>query len=307
MSDPLADVVTLLQPVAKYSKLVEGAGLWRMHRARTTSPFYCAVLDGACRISIAGQAEIHLQSGDFLLVPAGAELINASPDATDAVPLRDSIEIGEGHFRLGRLDGAAEQRLRIGHCDFRATDAALLLSVLPSLVHVRGEPRLTTLVQLVGDETLAQRPGRELVLERLLDVLLIEAFRCGGRSPSVPGLALGLADDRLAAALRAIHSQPERSWSVASLADCAALSRSAFFARFQNTVGVAPMTYLLNLRMALAKRLLVERKLGVAQIAERVGYGSPSTFSVAFMRQEGVTPSRFGLGPREIRIDEQET
>jgi len=291
--DPLAEIVTLLQPAACYSKLVECAGSWRIHRQGTGEPFYCAVLEGRCRVMIAGQAPLLLQPGDFVLIPALSDLINESLDAPPSRFVTMPTLIGDGHFRFGREDGAADLRMRIGHCTFGSPDAALLVSLLPQLVLARGESRLITLMQLVGDETRAQRPARELVLQRLLEVLLIEAFRCGAATASTPGLSRGLADERLLAALCAMHARPEHPWTMAELAAEAALSRSAFFARFSRTIGLPPMEYLLTWRMALAKQLLRGHELNMEQVAERVGYGSASAFTVAFARSAGVTPARY--------------
>jgi AraC-like DNA-binding protein len=83
------------------------------------------------------------------------------------------------------------------------------------------------------------------------------------------------------------------SWTVEQLASTAALSRSAFFERFSRPVGVAPMEYLLGWRMKVAKELLREGELAVSQVAERVGYSSTSTFSVAFSRHVGPPPSQY--------------
>ncbi len=290
--DPLAEVVTLLQPTARFSKLLECAGSWRIHRETTGEPFYCAVLEGNCRVSVNGQPFMALQAGDFVLVPAMHDVINESPDAPPSGVTMQPIDIGGGCFRVGRQDGPAELRMRIGHGAFGSPDAALLVPLLPQVVLAR-EARLATLMQLVDDETRARRAARELVLERLLEVLLIEALRCGAQTTSAPGLARGLADDRLAAALCALHARPEYPWTVTELAAKAALSRSAFFARFNRTVGLSPMEYLLTWRMALAKRLLCEHDLSMDQVAERVGYSSASTFSVAFARHAGVPPARY--------------
>ncbi len=60
------------------------------------------------------------------------------------------------------------------------------------------------------------------------------------------------------------HESPTRSWTVAQLAKEAALSRSAFFERFNRAVGVALMEYLLARRMALAKKLLRDKEGNVA-------------------------------------------
>lgn len=294
-ADPLAEVVTLLQPTARFSKLIECAGSWRFQRKGTGDPFYCAVLDGHCRVTVDGQPPLILQTGDFLLVPAMRDLIKESLDLPQDETSREPIEISKGCFRVGREDEPPNLRIRIGHCSFRSPDVALLVPLLPHVVLARGEQRLATLTQLVGDETLAYRPARELVLERLLEVLLIEALRCGSEIQNAPaGLARGLADDRVAAALRAIHARPEYPWTVAGLAFEAALSRSAFFARFSRTVGIPPMEYLLAWRMALAGRLLRGQELGLDQVAERVGYSSSSTFSVAFARYAGMSPARYG-------------
>jgi AraC-like DNA-binding protein len=90
-----------------------------------------------------------------------------------------------------------------------------------------------------------------------------------------------------------MHDSMARPWTVAQLAKEAALSRSAFFERFSRAVGVAPMAYLLAWRMALAKNLLRRKEGGVAEVAERVGYGSASAFSVAFTRHVGLPPTRY--------------
>ena len=291
--DPLAEIVTLLQPSARLSKLVECFGTWRLHRESSGEPFYCAILDGQCRVAIDGQPSTLVRAGDFILVPALRDLVNESLEPPPAGKLSQPVEIAEGHVRIGRAEQPIEARMRIGHCRFGSPDAALLISLLPQVVIVRNEPRLVTLMQLVGDETRATRPARELVLERLLEVLLLEALRCGTSASSAPGLARGLADERVAAALRAIHAKPAYPWTVPQLAAEATLSRSAFFARFTRLLGLAPMEYLLAWRMALAKRLLREAKLGMDEIAAQVGYGSASAFSVAFARHAGAPPGRY--------------
>ena len=295
--DPLAEIVTLLQPAARYSKLVECAGSWRVRREATGEPFYCAILEGRCRVTLGTQPPLILQAGDFVLAPAMSDLVNESIDPPAAQTHMMPTRLGEGHFRIGPHDAPANLRMRIGHCSFGAQDSALLVSLLPDVVVVRDRPRLATLMQLVDEESREHRPARELVLERLLEVLLIEALRSGTETGSTPGLSRGLGDERLAIALHAMHASPERFWTVADLAAEASMSRSAFFARFNRIVGLPPMAYLLAWRMALAKRFLRSQNLGVEQVAERVGYGSASTFSVAFARYAGIPPARYARTP----------
>ena len=131
------------------------------------------------------------------------------------------------------------------------------------------------------------------MISRLVEVLLIEAMRSTPNEDTPPGLLRGLSDARLAPALRQMHTHLARSWTVPQLAKTAALSRSTFFERFSRQVGLSPMEYLLAWRMAVAKDLLRRDNLGLAEVAERVGYGSASTFSTAFSRHVGQPPGRY--------------
>ncbi len=294
MIDPLAEVVTLLQPQARFSKVVHGAGSWRVRRSEAGQTFYCVILEGSSKLSTNGLDTILLQRGDFVLIPAthGFTMSSLEPMAADAADT-EPVALLDGEFRLGRQSGEPEVILLVGHCSFGSPDAALLVSLLPQLVHVRGESRLTMLVQLVGDESRAQRPARDVILANLREVLLIEALRSTTQNTTSPGLLRGLADERLAIALRCMHEDINRPWTVAELAKEAALSRSTFFERFSRAVGVAPMEYLLAWRMALAKKLLAQKAGNVAEVAGRVGYGSASAFSVAFTRHVGLPPTQY--------------
>ncbi|RFU49253.1 AraC family transcriptional regulator [Paraburkholderia sp. DHOC27] len=304
MTDPLAEVVMLLQPAARFSKLILGAGPWRIRSPDVCEPFYCAVLEGGCHLAIDGDEPMELVSGDFVLMPAfhGVTMSSLVPPPSgeqSAAP----IALGNNEFCLGHPGNPVDVRMLAGHCSFASPDASLLVSLLPRLVRVRGEQRLATLVQLVRDESREQRPAREVVLSRLLEVLLIEALRSNVETDASPGLVRGLTDARLAAAIRGMHAHPTRAWTVADLAKEAALSRSTFFERFNRAVGVAPMEYLLTWRMALAKNLLRRNEGRVAEVAQRVGYSSASTFSVAFTRHVGQPPSQYAREAQMVAED----
>lgn len=228
-----------------------------------------------------------------MLVPSATRFTSSSLEPPRGT--RDSPHhvLPNGEFRLGKREGPPDVRMLVGYCEFASTDASLLVGLLPRLVHVHGRQRLATLMQLVQEEFREQLPGREVILARLLEVLLIEALRATSDMDAAPGLLRGLADAQIAAALRCIHAQPSMPWAVTELAKEAGLSRSAFFERFSRALGVAPMEYLLGWRMALAKDLLRRERVTLAEVAERVGYGSASAFSVAFTRHVGVAPGRF--------------
>ena len=299
MADPLTQLVGLLQPNASNSKLVVASGAWAVRRSDEGRPFYCAVLDGSCRLSVLGETPMVLEGGDFVLVPAAHDFTASSLSPPPPGVEQHRVETSPGVFRLGGRHDPPDVRMLVGRCAFGSHDAGLLVSLLPRFVHVRGQERLNTLVELVNGEARGERPGRDVVLAHLLEVLLIEALRSSAGPSAHPGLLRGLADERLAAALRQMHERPARPWTVAVLAAEAALSRSTFFERFRRALGVTPMEYLLAWRMALAKDLLRRNGGGVAQVAERVGYSCASTFSVAFTRHVGIAPALYA---RERRL-----
>jgi len=297
MVDPLSEVIALLQPGTIFSKGISGAGKWAVRYSQFGHPSFCAVLEGACRLMVDGHEPLVLQAGDFLLMPATPGFTMSGFEPARPKKMDPALAAApDEEIRHGTQDGPPDVRLLGGYFVFGSPDAALMVSLLPQLVHVRGEPRLGTLVQLVGDEAREQRAGRGLVLGRLVEILLVEALRSSRGAEVSPGLLRGLADVRLGAAIRRMHGEPARSWTVEALARESALSRSAFFNRFTRAVGVPPMEYLVAWRMALAKDLLRRNEHALADIAERVGYGSASAFSTAFSRHVGQPPARYARG-----------
>lgn len=291
--DPLAEIIGLLRPGAPYSKLVNANGEWRVRRTEVGQVYYCMTLAGTACLEVDRNPPITLCKGDFVLIPAA---YNFTMSSVDPVPTGrvETVPViqHDGTVRLGG-DGPTEVQQLVGYCTFGSADASLLVSLLPDLVVVRGEARLGVLASLVRDEARGERPARDVLLEHLLQVLLIEALRSTADAEPSPGLLCGLADHRLALALRAIHAEPARSWTVAELAKEAGMSRSAFFNRFRDKVGLAPIEYLLNWRMSVAKDLLCRERASVAEVAARVGYGSASAFNTAFARQVGRPPARY--------------
>ena len=298
MTDPLAEIVALLRPSAPFSKLLSGAGRWIIRREEIGKLFYIVVLDGVSRLVVGDHSSVMLEKGDFVLIPGAFNFSVSSLEPPEGTEGRSHTKLPSGEIRHGDVDAPPDVLMLVGSCEFASPDAALLVSLLPHLVHVRDEPRFLVLVELVREETRQERAAREFVLSRLLEVLLIEALRFAEGSEASQGLVSGLTDERLGAALRRMHESPAAPWTLGQMAQEAALSRSAFFERFKRAVGVSPMEYLMSWRMVLAKDLLRRTNLTVGEVADRVGYRSQSTFSTAFARQVGTQPRLYARKAR---------
>ena len=294
MRDPLTQVIQLLRPRAVFSKGISGAGAWAVRYSEFGQPGFCAVTEGRCHLAVDGERPVVLERGDFVLLPATPAFTMSGFEPAQPVRIDPKTAPPPGYeVRYGRKDGPPDVRQFGGWFSFGSPDAGLLVSLLPRMIHIRSVPRLTQLVSLLGEEVARNEAGRDLVLEHLVDILLIEALRAAPPDAAQPGLLRGLADPRIAAALRQMHDDIERGWTVLELAGEAGMSRSAFFDRFARTVGVRPMEYLHSWRIAVAKSLLRGGKLTLDEVARRTGYGSASTFSTAFSRHVGQSPGKF--------------
>lgn len=169
-------------------------------------------------------------------------------------------------------------------------DNPLVRALPPFMVVPLTEGALGPTLQVLALEAEREEEGRDLVLERLADVLIIQimrhAFKSGRLSPQ---LLAGLADERLGRALAAIHDAPQSNWNLASLARVAGMSRSAFALYFQQVVGITPGDYLLQSRMNLAKTLLRQGEQ-VKAVSAGVGYASQPAFTRAFTESTGLSP-----------------
>src|SRR5215217_296745 len=230
MIDPLAEIVSLLQPSLPFSKAASGSGHWRVESAGDGSPFFAVILEGSALLSINDQPDVALKENDFVLIPAAYRFSMSSSETGEedgADPSRVT-KLGD-ETRHGDPDGSPNMRVLIGRLAFGSPDTTLVFALLPCLLLVRGQARLTMLVQMIRNEAQAMRPAKDIVLERLLKLLLIEALRSDAAGLETPGLLRGLADRHLGPAIRRMHEAPERAWTVEDLASTAMLSRSVFF------------------------------------------------------------------------------
>jgi AraC-like DNA-binding protein len=171
-----------------------------------------------------------------------------------------------------------------------------LLEALPPVLTLSAAANdpLHDVIGLLSSELGTSAPGQQTVLDRLLDILLVLAIRAWfQRSPHAPRWYQASADPRLGPALTAMHTDATHAWTVPELAALSGLSRAAFARIFQLALGQAPMQYLTEWRMTLARDHLRAGELTLAQIGARTGYASPYAFAAAFRRHHGVPPGKW--------------
>ena len=199
---------------------------------------------------------------------------------------------GEANFACAvvQFEGGAKHPL---------AQALPALTVLP----LAKVPGLAGALALLFDEADQVRCGHRLIADRLFEVVLLQLLRWlldhGEQGGVSMGLVRGLADRQLARALTAMHEQPQRCWSVETLAAQAAMSRSAFAHRFKQVVGVAPADYLTDWRMALAQKLLRQGR-SVKLLAPELGYANASALSRVFAQRMGMSPRAWRAKSREM-------
>ncbi len=240
---------------------------------------------------------VRVTGGDVLLLRASPHHLG-SETGVPAVPFRDLLgpTMVARRARLGTPADGPPADFCCGAYLFEGDLSAPLLQSLPDLVRLRpsaGSPLRVT-VDLLVAEMSGEGPGQQALLDRLLDVALVQALRAWfGQADDVPGWYRAMDDPALAPALRAVHADPAQPWTVARMAREAALSRSNFARRFTDVVGVPPVQYLTDWRIALAKERLRDTSDSLAAIAAGVGYASEFSFASAFKRQVGLPPGRW--------------
>ncbi|MBB3769448.1 AraC-like DNA-binding protein [Angulomicrobium tetraedrale] len=293
--DPLSDIIALLRPNTAISKPITGRGHWGVGYAAQDAPGFTIILKGACWIAFEGEEPWKLEKGAFLLLPSTPAFTLSSHPGMGCEP-RDPMDVPVRH---GEPDGEAEFEALGGTFRMDAVNAPLLLALLPRMIHIPHSAgrsaRLGRMIDLIMDECSGDEPGKDMILQRMLEVLLVEALRWHGVTPddNRAGLLNGMRDPALVRVLRAMHADVRADWTVASLARIAGQSRSAFAARFGAILGCGPIEYLGRWRMALAKDALLRGAKSLDRIADEIGYESASAFSTAFRKRLGCPPGKF--------------
>jgi AraC-like DNA-binding protein len=267
---------------------------------------YHIVTAGGCWGGVLHHPPVRLEAGDIIVFPHGdPHVMSSAPGMRGQRDpgIYQSARQAPVPICLSLQGGGPETAALI--CGFLGCDARPfnpLLANLPRVIHVPGTGQrrstLRPLVELALGESSAPGPGSASVLARVSELLFIEAVRhhVAALPPEGVGWLAGLRDEGVGRALEKLHARPAHPWSLEELARETGMSRSVLAERFAHFVGVPPIQYLAKWRIQLAASLLRSSQAGLADIAERVGYGSEAALSRAFKRQVGLAPASYRRG-----------
>jgi AraC-like DNA-binding protein len=280
---------------------------------------YHVVTTGECWAAIVGESPRKLRRGDVIMLPHGdAHVMSSAPGmrADPHVGWYYEMDPGRRPFRVVYHGGAkprvdldaggvasstecaAATTLVCGFigCDMRPFNP--LIATLPRLLHLPaadGGAWSEQVVRLAAAESSRKRPGSEALLERMGEMMFVDAVRrhVDAMPEQSRGWLAGLRDRFVGRGLALLHEKPGAPWTIDELSKQVGLSRSAFHDRFIDLVGHTPMQYLTSWRMQLASRLLRDTQSSVASIALEVGYDSEAAFARAFKRLVGTPPAKW--------------
>jgi AraC-like DNA-binding protein len=271
---------------------------------------YHVITRGSCWGGLVGEPPLALCAGDVLVFPQGdRHVLSSAPGMRGPVQPEELFHRPkDGQLPVALSLNSSGGELTSLVCGFIGCDARPfnpLLATLPRVIHAQRSSNgdralLEQLIRAAVEESSAPRAGGQTMLARLSELLFLEVVRsyCAGLPSETKGWLAGLRDDVVGRALGLLHDRPAECWSLESLAREVGASRSIVAERFSSFVGTPPMQYLARWRMQLAAALLTGTSATLADVAERVGYGSEAAFSRAFKRWVGVAPSAWREGAR---------
>jgi len=268
--------------------------------------WFHVVTSGEVLLETGASSSSVLGPGDLALVPHGeGHGLRSEPGvAAPGILELEREAVSDRYEILRHGEGGAPTTLICGAVRFDHPAARTLVEILPEIVQVAASnsPRMDRMqgtLRLMAAEAQELQPGGEAVITRLADILVIQAIRSWiDTDPAARTGWLGALHDRqIGRAISLIHRDPARAWTVASLADELAMSRSAFAARFTELVGEPAMQYVTRWRMHVAVDALRDDGATVAELASRLGYRSEAAFARAFKRVIGVPPGAVKHAP----------
>jgi AraC-like DNA-binding protein len=272
---------------------------WGLRLPGTIQLAVHAVVQGHAWLWTEGDDDpLELTPGDLALVRGGPDHFVAHEPGAHCVSPAEFRSLHPRDVHPGDA-GSPDHRSAVFLCGayrFAGDVGKGLVEALPPVLSLPAsvDDPIHAVVTLLSRELSHAEPGQQTVLDRLLDVLVVLGLRAGlTRSKTAPAWFRAASDPRLSPALQAMHANAGQPWTVDELAKLANMSRATFARVFQQALGQAPMTYLSDWRMTLARDLLLVQDTTLAEIAGRVGYSSVYSFATAFHRHHGEPPGRW--------------
>jgi AraC-like DNA-binding protein len=297
--DVLSDAIRVMRAGRPHSAEILKRAPWGVRAEPFPGAGFHVVLAGTCWLIPPDGTPILLSAGDVVCLPHGSGHALADSLST---PLTDVPTAALSTLRPIADEGpGAATTLLCGAYTLDRTRPHPLFTELPEVIHLPGRTghrsALHTAINLLGDEVAEPGHGSAAVVSALLDMMLLYILRAWlaeqtGHAAAT-GWAATLADPAITAALRHIHQDPARSWTVEALGGTAGLSRAAFSRRFTALVGTPPLSYLTWWRLTLAAQLLRDSDKPLQSIATGIGYTSEFAFAKAFKREHGLAPGRY--------------
>ncbi|TCP51846.1 AraC family transcriptional regulator [Tamaricihabitans halophyticus] len=270
---------------------------WALRMASGVPLTLATMLHGSAWILPEHQEPVRIQVGDIAIVRGDTPYVVADSPTTAPTQVVTSADFCTTNEDTGVCGEPAEEPsvLVSGAFENWGELSERLLHTLPAVLVVPADDLPAASVRMLDEEVSRARPGQQLVLDRLLDLLLVSALRSWFETASaaVPAWCQALDDPIAGAGLRLLHDNPTHPWTVAELATKVGVSRAAFARRFTALIGEPPMSYLTGWRVALAADLLRKTDHTVDSIARKVGYANAFALSVAFKRLRGTRPSEY--------------
>lgn len=298
--DPLGEALHFLHMSGLFYTRSEFTAPWGLALpAMPNCLMFHVVTSGHCLLVVDEAEGQLLQPGDFALVPHGDghELLSAADAPVSQLFDLPREHISERYEVLRHGKGGGATSMICGAVRFDHPAALQLIQLLPRIIYINSwqSPQMEWIqstLRLMAMEAAELRPGGETIVTRLADILVIQAIRSWiAEDPAAQTGWLGaLQDKQMGQIILLIQREPARDWSVASLANEVAMSRSAFAARFKELVGESPMQYVTRWRMHVALSSLRDENISVGELAARTGYQSEAAFSRAFKRFIGISP-----------------
>jgi len=292
--DVLRDVLETLHFRGSIFFRSDLAAPWGMSLAGDESPRFHIAVSGECYVGIDDQDGVKVKSHDVIMIPKGSSHWISDQPGRALVPsaeAADACALNSPMFQNGEITN----RIICGVIHFEQSLSHPIFDALPAVMHFRmlkENGAIWSVINLIETEAASPQGSNGAVVDRLTEVLFIQLMNHYVQTnESATGFLAALSDKRVYKALALIHKEPEFDWTLSSLGERAGMSKATLVRRFQEIIGVAPMTYISNWRIMKAYDLVKYTTTPLEQVAESTGFASARTLARAFQRHYDYTPS----------------